>query len=211
MKFPLALAAFAAALGSSAPASATVFEFFEGNDCTQSKLGSVDTAVHEKRLLPFWNISLKKNWVVPQEFVPFVIWGSGWNDEARSVRVFSNWRHTPDYRFAQLTVYDSPSGSKDDDWVRVIVDDVQAVPEEGVCVGSFENNFARDGVRLERHPKNGIDGKISLLETMCDFNCKADKVGPEARTPPPKLIVKKPAPGKLKLPSTVRIIKRTGQ
>ena len=55
---------------------------------------------------------------------------------------------------------------------------VEDMPERGVCVRSFENNFNRDGVRLERYPQNGIDGKISRIETRCDASCVGDKVGP---------------------------------
>ena len=162
-----------------APAEAAIFEFYEGNNCTQKKLGSVDTALHDKRVLPFWSVNLQKNAGIPNALLPFVVWRfGGWNDEARSVRVSTNWRHTAEHRRAQVTVYDSPGGSTSDDWVRIIVDDVQRVPERGVCVGTLENNLNRDGVRLERHPKNGIDGKISRIETLCDIACVRNKVGP---------------------------------
>ncbi len=179
MRLMLALIAAPPLLCAAAPANAAIFEFYEGNNCTQRKLGSVDTALHDKRLMPVWNINLQKNAGVPNVLLPFVVWKfGGWNDEARSVRVSTNWRHVAEHRRAQLTVYDSPHGSKSDDWVRIIIDDVQRVPDRSVCVGSLENNFNRDGVRLERHPKNGIDGKISLIETICDIVCVRNKVGP---------------------------------
>lgn len=160
-----------------APAHAATFEFYEGNNCTQKKLGSVDTTLHDKQGAT-WSLNLQRFGGIPTPLLPHVFWRTGgWNDETRSVRVTTKWRNQSEHRRARLTVFDSPSGSTRDDYVRVIVDDVRNIPERGVCVRSFENNFNRDGVRLERYPQNGIDGKISRIESRCDASCVGDKVG----------------------------------
>lgn len=163
------------------PADAATFEFYEGNNCTQTKLGSIDTGLHTPAQ-PTMSLNLQQFSGIPMPLLAFVFWRSGgWNDEARSVRVTSKWRTRSEYRRADLSVWDHPRGpaGSRDDYVRVIVDDVRSVPERGVCVGSFENNFNRGGVRLERFPQNGIDGKISRIVTKCDANCQNDKVGPQ--------------------------------
>ena len=170
--------ALLATLIAAAPAHAATFEFYEGNNCTQKKLGSIDTALHNASR-PTATLNLQQFNGIPMPLVPFVFWRSGgWNDEARSVRVTSKWRNRLEHRRARVTVFDSPGGSTGDDYVRVIVDDVRNIPEAGICVRSFERNFNRDGVRLDRFPQNGIDGKISRIETKCDASCVADRVGP---------------------------------
>lgn len=154
----IAAAAIIAASAWGAPACAASFQFFEGNNCTQAALG----AINHEQLAGYTGRSL-----VPGQF--------GWNDEARSVLIRSNWRTTVEPRQMDIEIFDSPEWSKDDDWVKIVVKDAMLIPPEGVCVKSFERPFNRDGVYIELHPNNGLDGKVSRISLNCDAACYASK------------------------------------
>lgn len=158
-----------------APAYAASFQFFEGNNCTQAALGAIN---HEK-LAGYSKWSL-----VPGQF--------GWNDEARSVLIRSNWRTTVEPRQMDIDIFDSPEWSKDDDWVKIVVKDAMLIPPEGVCVKSFERPFNRDGVYIELHPNNGLDGKVSRISLNCDAACYASKT--VLPVPPKVEVIAKKAP-----------------
>ena len=172
----MAFAAFAAA----SPAHAVIFQYFEGNNCTQKRLGASDVGE-----LANWNMdsnswNLKAKQATERSviifFAPFLnpFTPKTFNDEIRSVLVLSNWRTVREARNPTFTVYDSPEGRTNDDWARIHVTDASLIPEEGVCVGTFEKAFNKYGVRLERHPVNGLDGKISHLEVSCDAACRTN-------------------------------------
>lgn len=154
-----------------APASAATFEFFEGNNCTQKKLGGVNTMDHLQH-------GRDKITVLSRNIVNFagipVSSRQPWNDEARSVRITTDWRRQKEPRTSRVAIYDSPDARRDDDWAVIVVRDVMLIPPDGVCVGSFERRFDRDGVFLERHPQNGLDGKISFIISHCDAGCRAN-------------------------------------
>lgn len=75
------------------------------------------------------------------------------NDEARSIVL----RDVPGGRVIRL--YDSPSGSNDDDWVRIRV----LQPVTDYVIPTFENSFQDPSVQVTYHPDNGLDGKVSRL------------------------------------------------
>ena len=60
-----------------------------------------------------------------------------------------------------LTVYDSPGGSKDDDYTVIkIVEDI----DSPVIIQSFEQSGDFGSYKVEFHEKNGLDGKVSRFE-----------------------------------------------
>lgn len=162
-------------IAAACPAQASSFQFFEGNNCTQKALGAIDqdrmNGGARSYLLRAGN----------QSFLSTGTW-HGWNDEARSVRITSNWRTVSEPRRMVLTLFDSPGEKKDDDWARIVVSDATLIPAEGVCVGSFERPFGRNGISIERHPDNGLDGKVSVIYLDCNSACRADMTAvPETR------------------------------
>ena len=165
-KLALSVAALVGIIAAS-PAQAASFQFFEGNNCRQKALGVIDqdrmNGAARSYLLRAGN----------QSFLSTGTW-HGWNDEARSVRITSNWQTVSEPRRMTLTLFDSPGEKKDDDWARIVVSDATLIPPEGVCVGSFERPFNRNGISLERHPDNGLDGKVSVIYLDCDAACRAN-------------------------------------
>lgn len=149
-------------LSAALPAHAASIQFFEGNNCTQSPLEGFNTDRY------IFNVNLTSGTLGAR------IVNGGWNDEARSVRILSHWRTKRDLRRFVLEVYDHPKGRDHDDWARIIVRDARLIPPEGVCIGSFERAFNRNGVAIERHPNNGLDGKVSRVVLVCDAACKSD-------------------------------------
>ena len=76
------------------------------------------------------------------------------NDEARSARIIGLPAGT------QITVYDSPSGSKSDDYTTItLTSDVR-----DATISSFEVNEISGGYTSIHHHYNGLDGKISRIE-----------------------------------------------
>lgn len=173
----LLAAAILAAASTGTPAQAVIFEYFEGNNCTQKKLGASDVGNLRNEVLG-WNMKrvgedLRR---VALVFVPFIapIMTNTYNDEIRSLRVTSNWRTLREQRSAVIAVYDDPNGKTNDDWAKLYVSDATLIPDEGVCIGSFERAFSGYGMRLERHPNNGLDGKISHIKFFCDAACRGN-------------------------------------
>mgnify|MGYP003575408351 CR=1 FL=1 len=161
--------ASAVALGlmvAAAPAAATDFQFFEGNNCSQDGLFGYESRTQVDLKYDLYDARRGRA-----------------NDEARSVRVTSNWKHRPDTRRFELKIADHPSGSGSDDYVILVIDDVRKIPADGVCIGSFERNFDRHGIRLERHPRNGLDGKVSYVYGICNAACRADIAVPDKPRP----------------------------
>ena len=77
------------------------------------------------------------------------------NDEARSLVLY-------DVPAGQvLRLFDSPSGNREDDWTEIQVK--RAVTE--YVVGTFELSQDTADVRVSYFRNNGLDGKVSRLET----------------------------------------------
>jgi hypothetical protein len=82
----------------------------------------------------------------------------GKNDEASSIR-FQN------VVSLRVIVYDSPKGSRNDDWTEI-----EYYEGTDVCISSFEGesygqvNSAGSGYNFTHHHKNGLDGKVSRVE-----------------------------------------------
>ena len=85
------------------------------------------------------------------------------NDEARSGVIYLGQYGTT------LNIYDSPGGSKDDDWTEIkIKGDILG---EEIRIGSFEQSqtieISSGGtVEITHHHVNGLDGKISRVEVV---------------------------------------------
>lgn len=199
LRSSLTLAFAIGSLAIATPSHAVIFQFYEGNNCTQDSLGSldVDKLVDDNETIVALNLanpSARAMALLNPAFLPALLRG-GWNDEARSVRIISNWRVVREPRTARLLVADSPSGSTNDDWTVIRVTDATQIPESGLCIGSFERPFNRSGVTVELHPHNGLDGKVSHLELRCDTACRRDltpdlnaprmRPGPTVRLPRP--------------------------
>lgn len=76
------------------------------------------------------------------------------NDEARSIKLFD----VPAGRVIRL--YDSPDGSTQDDWVEIRVK--RAITEK--LVGTLQESFEDEDVRVVYHRNDGLDGKVSRVE-----------------------------------------------
>lgn len=188
------------------PANAVVFEFFEGNNCTQDRLGGFNTIEHIGDKIDYRYVLSPTVW----KFAGITTSNSQpWGDEARSVRITSNWRRQREPRTARLEVYDNPDGKRDDDWVAIIVRDAELIPAEGMCIRTFERPLDRNGVFLERHPQNGLDGKISFIRSICNAGCRTNlTTDPNPPPPPkPKLVIKEQEGKKLSR-DTARDLKR---
>lgn len=77
------------------------------------------------------------------------------NDEARSARLFE----VPTGRIVRL--FDSPEGSREDDWLEITAkrDIVEAL------IPGFQRSYEDADVRVVYHRNNGLDGKVSRLES----------------------------------------------
>ena len=97
------------------------------------------------------------------------------NDEARSIVLHD----IPAGRVIRL--YDSPSGSTDDDWVRIRV--LQPVTE--YVIPTFEQSFEDASVHVTYYPDNGLDGKVSRLVTSGNASPSVTIVQPTGESPFP--------------------------
>lgn len=205
-----AIGAFALVVAVTTPASASIIEFYEGNNCTQKKLGGLNTAEHlstGKDKVIILNRDIIRVMGIPMSNA------HPWNDEARSARITSNWRDEREPRTSYVSIFDNPNASKGDDWARIHIRDATLIPPEGVCVGSFERNFSREGIYLERYPHNGLDGKVSVVNSWCNSACRANLTpDSNAAATTPKLVITRRAKGGKKLsPRAARILKRRSE
>ena len=76
------------------------------------------------------------------------------NDEARSLRLYD----VPAGR--ALLLFDSPSGSREDDWIAIRT----KRPILDKRISSFERSFEDDDVAVTFFRNNGLNGKVSRLE-----------------------------------------------
>ena len=84
---------------------------------------------------------------------------SGENDEARSLEVRAS-THQGTY----IEVFDSPDHDHDHDYANIFI--LATVPNEGVCVGTFENDYIYQGVaQVDFHKEDDgdLDGKVSYI------------------------------------------------
>ncbi|MCX5998735.1 MAG: hypothetical protein NTU41_03875 [Chloroflexi bacterium] len=115
------------------PTSGGQFVLYEGNDATQDVVCTLSADTDD-----YWHF---KN-------------HSGWNDEARSVKLKDV------QAFTILTVYDDPEGGDGDDWTQI---KVKEYCYERV-IGTFETSFEDSQVKVTYHSVNGLDGKISYAK-----------------------------------------------
>jgi len=110
-------------------------EFYEGNDCTEERLGSVPYAQAQ------WDL-LKGGGPIP-------------NDEARSLRLVN-------VGTGRIKLYNSPGGQLDDDWTEIQVKQAIGVydvgtfdePKEDAYVKVIPNGGRLDGkvARIDVYP-----------------------------------------------------------
>ncbi len=117
----------------------------------------------------FWqgNSGQQSGWPLSTEFVQDWDLKKGGapvpNDEARSCTIVDATAGTV------ITVYDSPSASKDDDWAEIRVNSNVSSP---VVVPTFENSTSYGGgsVTVTYHKNNGLDGKVSYISILPPAN-----------------------------------------
>ena len=132
-------------------------QFYEGNNCTEQVVGSVWTTDQPPRGPA--SVNVKKAWF-KNDLGKLGI-RTPWfeNDEARSLLI----KHATAGEV--IRVFDSPEGSERDDWTEITI--WRNIHEDKpYCVGSFEQEFWLDDfIMLVHHRKNGLDGKVSRVET----------------------------------------------
>ena len=118
--------------------------FYEGNGCTQDIVFTYNSHVDA-------DDNCKKRGAC-----------KGDNDEARSVKIAKTVKPG-----ARIEVFDDPGGSTEDDRTVIIIVNEAFLEPEGYCLHTFETSFdnpnSNSGIRVEYHPKNGLDGKISRV------------------------------------------------
>jgi hypothetical protein len=92
------------------------------------------------------------------------------NDEVRSLILYD----MPARR--TLRLFDSPDGSRRDDWVEIVAKRKVSKKQ----INTFERSFEDADVRVTYHRDNGLDGKVSRLEVECVGDCGP----PDANRPP---------------------------
>lgn len=80
------------------------------------------------------------------------------NDEIRSAKL----RGIP--KGTRLTVFDSSSGSGEDDRTYIDVKRDIGLNENNIIIGSFEKSMETDAVKVTRVRNNGLDGKVSRIK-----------------------------------------------
>ena len=206
-KWILTGAASLAMFAASQSAHAATLEFFEGNNCTQDRLGGTNTIEHLRSGGDAYSILSPEIW----KFAGITTSNSQpWGDEARSVLITTNWKRQREPRTGKIYIYDDPHGKKSDDWVVIVIRDAEQIPANGLCIGTFERPFDRNGVFLERHPQNGLDGKISYITALCQATCRGNlTTDPNPPPPPrPRLVVKKRDGAQALTPEQARLLKR---
>jgi hypothetical protein len=108
-------------------------KFYEGNDASQDRICTLSTEKSD-----YWHC--KKH--------------SGWNDEARSVKLCNVRPGTKIY------VYDDSDGKTDDDWTEIRVKRFSGK----IIVKTFEKDRNDDKVWVDYHKDNGLDGKVSYIK-----------------------------------------------
>ncbi len=76
------------------------------------------------------------------------------NDDARSLQL------TDVHTGAIIRVFDSPAGATNDDWTQIFVKATVA----NACIGTFQLSSNSPTLKVDYHPVNGLDGKVSRVE-----------------------------------------------
>ena len=77
------------------------------------------------------------------------------NDEARSLVL------NDIAPLTKITVYDDPDGAENDDYTVI---KVKKRTPSNLVVGTFENGFENEYVKVEHAHNNGLDGKVSHIK-----------------------------------------------
>lgn len=64
----------------------------------------------------------------------------------------------------RIRVYDSPKGSKKDDWFEIMF--LRDMRNVRYVIGTFEYSFKDNYIQASYHKKNGLDGKVSRIEVI---------------------------------------------
>ncbi|WP_247235534.1 hypothetical protein [Telluribacter sp. SYSU D00476] len=136
----------------------TIFAFYSSS--TGSKKASGRLIFHEGNKCS----QEVKMYVNTQDGLTFKQGGSGFvNDEARSLTLENVEQGTLIY------IYDSPEGSKDDDWCTIKAK--KNITRR--CIDSFQHNIKDDEVELvfygNNNSPNALDGKVSRIEVIKFF------------------------------------------
>ncbi len=82
----------------------------------------------------------------------------GWkNDDIRSVRIFNAKNGTI------IRLYDSPSGSTNDDYTIVQVKQ-NILSTSGILIPTVEHDFENSYIKVDHYHDNGLNGKVSRIE-----------------------------------------------
>ncbi|QRN98475.1 hypothetical protein JRI60_05315 [Archangium violaceum] len=122
-------------------AMAGTIDFYEGNEGTQNKIGTITDE-------PGQSINLKKS------NIP--------NDEIRSLVLRQVRPGTV------ITLYDDPRGrASKDDWARIYVFAPGSKSFENYLIPTFERSETFLIASVKYHRKNGLDGKVSHIKVEC--------------------------------------------
>ena len=78
------------------------------------------------------------------------------NDEARSAKL--KWVKPG----TKIYVYDSSKGDRDDDWAEIEVKSL----ERDITLGTFEESYENERVKVTCHYRDNLDGKVSRIEII---------------------------------------------
>jgi len=102
----VAAATFSAIAGGQSAHAATL-EFFEGNNCSQDRLGGTNTIKHLRGGGDAYPILSPTIW----KFAGITTSNSQpWGDEARSVLITTNWKRQREPRTGRIYIYDDRRG-----------------------------------------------------------------------------------------------------
>jgi len=86
------------------------------------------------------------------------------NDDARSLQLSNV------HAGSIIRVFDSPDGATNDDWTQIFVKATQFG-----CIGTFQSSSNSATLKVDHHPVNGLDGKVSRVEVrsaIIDFGSR---------------------------------------
>ncbi|MDN3548791.1 hypothetical protein [Mucilaginibacter aquaedulcis] len=132
---------------------------YEGNNCTQDEVLRHELNADNMA----FNINYKDansygSSIFTKIAVKFILM-EGPNDEARSMAL----QGVTAGRTIQL--YDSPDGSKSDDWVEILIkQDIHSF--DLYELDTFEQSYEDAYVKVTYHAHNGLDGKVSNINTF---------------------------------------------
>jgi hypothetical protein len=133
---------------------------FEGNYCTQDEVLRHPLQTERKTFnVSYLNLNSENNVF----FAAIAVWfGVGPNDETRSLAL----QGVKAGRVIEF--YDDPYGSKSDDWVEILVKQ-DVLSSDRYLIYSYEFSYEDDFVKVTYHKDNGLDGKISYINTFMAY------------------------------------------